>query len=363
QRAGAAEANGGEVLLGAWRSALFVIVMAGLVLGLVAGRIPVRVAGGLFTLIVALDLWSVEREYWLFSPPARVLYATDAAIEYMKKDPQPFRVAVVAQGDSGLVHPDPYYGTDKLGRGTGLMVHGIRSITGYHGNEMGRYQQVSEFQLAPNVPPVLLTPMFFRHENVRYLYTNSAVTDSSMKLVVGPIKNSAGSVVYLYKIPGDHPYAWVASAMAKAPDSNVLPAVIDPRFDPKRLAVFSDTSTLLFSPPTAMPAPSPITTTTSKLAPGHATIALSEPASAGAALVVAENYYPGWTANVDGKPLAAYRADFNLIGVPLPTGARSVELSFHDAAVDSGKGITIAALLLAVLILVGGVVIDRRRLG
>ena len=92
----------------------------------------------------------------------------------------------------------------------------------------------------------------------------------------------------------------------------------------------------------------------------RATIALSQPATAGAALVVSENYFPGWTALVDGKPQPTFRANYNLIGVPLPTGARTVELSFHDAAVDTGKGITLAAVVLAALLLAGGIVIDRR---
>jgi uncharacterized membrane protein YfhO len=118
---------------------------------------------------------------------------------------------------------------------------------------------------------------------------------------------------------------------------------------------------LQIAPVKSLPPPSAITTTTSKFGPGRATIALSQPATAGAALVVSENYFPGWTALVDGKPQPTYRADYNLIGVPLPTGARTVELSFHDAAVDMGKGITLAAIVLAALLLAGGMVIDRRR--
>ena len=77
--------------------------------------------------------------------------------------------------DSSIHSPDPYYGTDEMGRGTGLMVHGIRSITGYHGNELGRYQQLSNARVGQNSDPAFVTPMFWRHENVRYLYTNRVV--------------------------------------------------------------------------------------------------------------------------------------------------------------------------------------------
>ena len=73
------------------------------------------------------------------------------------------------------------------------------------------------------------------------------------------------------------------------------------------------------------------------------------------------SYFPGWTASVDGRSTPVYRADFNLIGVPLPAGARSVELTFHDAAVSTGKVVTLTALLLAVVALAAGLVTDRRR--
>ena len=356
-----ASANNGALILGAWRSALFVLVAVGIILGLLRGRVSPRMAGIALTLTIALDLWSVERQYWQFSAPARVLFATDSVLQYLKRVPQPGRVVVFAVSDSGINSPDPYYGNDRRGKGTGLMVHGIRSITGYHGNELGRYDQLSEFQPAPTGPAALFSPMFFRHENARYLYTNAAIADTQLKLIVGPVKNSAGSTVYLYRLAGDNPYAWVATGMTKAPDSDALPAVLDSRFDPLRVAVFSDTSALRVAPLATLPAPSTVTTSTTSYSPGHATIALSAPSQANAALVVSENYYPGWRAVVDGRPQPVYRADFNLIGVPLPVGTRSVELSFHDAAVDTGKEITFVALFAALAALAGGIVDDRRR--
>jgi hypothetical protein len=354
-------ANSTDLLLGSWRSFLFLALVAGALLAYQRGKLPLRALAVALVVLLGLDQLSIARKYWLFSPPARVLYATDPALELLKKEPQPGRVVVLAASDSGLASPDPYYGIDSKGRGTGLWVHGIRSVTGYHGNELGRYQRLMNAQLAGNAPAVI-SPMFWRQENARYLYTNALLPDTQFKLLVGPVKNSAGSTVYLYRLPGDNPYAWVAAGLTKAPDSDVLPAVLDPRFDPHRLAVLSDTNPLQVPQITALPAPVAITTSTSNFAPGHATVALSAPSPQGAALVVSENYFPGWHALVDGKPQPVFRADYNLIGVPLPTGARTVELTFHDAAVDTGKGVTLFALLLAVAALAGGILTDRRRL-
>ena len=355
-----ANVNAADVILGAWRSFLFVALAAGALLTYLRGAVAARAFALALAAIVTVDLWSIAREYWLFSPPAATLYASDPAIELLKRESQPGRVLVAAASDSGLAHPDPYYGTDGRGRGTGLMVHGIRSLTGYHGNELGRYQALAETRLESGAP-IVGTPMFWRHENARYLYTNQPVADSAARLMIGPVKNSAGSTVYLYRLPGDNPYAWVAPAITKAPDQDAQTAVLDPRFDPLRIAVLDTAAEIPGPPVTTLPGRLALTTTTSGYAPGRASITLSGPAPAGSALVVSENYYPGWHATVDGNSSPVYRADFNLIGVPLPAGARRVELTFRDAAIDSGKAISLVALLLATAALVAGLVADRRR--
>jgi uncharacterized membrane protein YfhO len=55
------------------------------------------------------------------------------------------------------------------------------------------------------------------------------------------------------------------------------------------------------------------------------------------------------------------RTDYNLIGVPLPAGASKVSLDFTDPAYQTGKAVTLLALLLAVALTVGGALAERRR--
>jgi uncharacterized membrane protein YfhO len=90
---------------------------------------------------------------------------------------------------------------------------------------------------------------------------------------------------------------------------------------------------------------------------------LDRPAPPGSALVVSENYYPGWEARADGKPAPIGRAQYVLIGVGLPTGARAVELTFRSAPYERGKAITLAAVGLAALALAAGAMLGRRRRG
>jgi hypothetical protein len=83
-------------------------------------------------------------------------------------------------------------------------------------------------------------------------------------------------------------------------------------------------------------------------------LTLSDPAPKGSALVASENFYPGWRATVDGKPVTAERADLTLIGVPLPQGAKKVELEFSSDAYERGKAITLAAIALSILSALAG---------
>jgi uncharacterized membrane protein YfhO len=55
------------------------------------------------------------------------------------------------------------------------------------------------------------------------------------------------------------------------------------------------------------------------------------------------------------------RADYTLIGVQLPQGARSVELTFTSRSYKTGKMITVVALLAALALAAVGVVAERRK--
>jgi len=97
--------------------------------------------------------------------------------------------------------------------------------------------------------------------------------------------------------------------------------------------------------------------------PEHISLTLDRPAPAGSALIVSENYYPGWEATADGRSAPIGRAQYVLIGVALPTGARSVELRFRSPTYERGKAITLASLVAAGLLLVAGAIVSRRRRG
>jgi uncharacterized membrane protein YfhO len=95
-------------------------------------------------------------------------------------------------------------------------------------------------------------------------------------------------------------------------------------------------------------------------APGRVSLELTEPASAGSALLVSENYYPGWRATVDGKEVPVGRANITLIGVPLTQGARKVELAFDSPTYERGKLITLLALGMTLVMITAGIITERK---
>jgi hypothetical protein len=364
--------NRSQAIAGVWRSFFFVALTAGVLWAFLTNRIPARTVAYALAALLVVDLWTIERRYWIFSPRASVIFASDPAIDAIKADiaktGQPARVLNRALSNNvalELSRPDRTFTGDKL------MVHGIRIPGGYHGNELGMYQRLMDLDSGS----VDTNPRFWRHENVQYWY--SELDDSTMAQVAaqlrlprfihlaGPVKNASGSTVHAYKVASDNPAAWVTNAMVKAPPDQALATVLNPLFNPATVAIVDTSAKDVAAAAQIQSLPPPATTQASVplYAAGSIDVTLDQPAAAGQALIVAENFYPGWRATVDGKSTSVARMNYNLIGVPLPAGARSIQLRFVDAAYQRGKVVTLVALLIAALMTIGGVVMERRRPG
>lgn len=343
------DAGSGALKVGALRSLVFVLFGAGLLHLIGKGTVRAWQASAALAFVAAADLWSVDRLYWsAWGASAKEVFASDAAIDFLKKQPGPFRVLSVEDPSKPAGQSDPY-----LGNIDGLMAHGIRQTLGYHGNQIGRYDVYQPVQMWFNPTTWALT-------NTRFLLINNDSFDiPGAKRVVGPVKNAAGSPVSLYELPGANPFAWVAPAVMKYPDASIVEALRAPNFPAQSVALIDPSSTTPSVTLTTVPPPLPITVATTTYEAGRIAMTLSAPAPAASALVVSENYYPGWMATVDGKAATPERTNLTLIGVPLPAGAKSVELTFTSPAYATGRMITLLAAALAVLATIAGVVMGR----
>jgi hypothetical protein len=348
----AVHANNSALIAGAWRSFAFVALAVALGSATLRGRISTRSAVWGLAALMTIDLWTVERLYWMFSPPAKVIYASDAIVDMLKAERQPVRVLAVPFEQPA--EPDAFL------TGDAFMTHRVRNVCGYHGNQLGRYNDLTGCRANPQQ---LFNPNVLQLTNTKYLLANIPQIPflPNFVLAKGPVRNASGDVVYLYRLNGDNPYSWLTPVAVKAPDEQVLATVLNPRFDVRRAALF-DTSARVHASVgvEALPAPISVTTSVSHYEPGKVRIDLSAPAPNGSSLLVSENYYPGWKATVDGKPAPIGRADYTFIGVELPSGARSIQLDFTSPAYERGKVITWITILFGFLMLGAGVWRDRR---
>ncbi|HET7614859.1 MAG TPA: hypothetical protein VFK26_13140 [Gemmatimonadaceae bacterium] len=348
------QANRGALFLGAWRSFAFVVMIFAVWYASTRNTLSIRAAAWALAFLMAIDLWSIERLYWMFSAPAKTIYASDAIVDILKREPQPTRVLAFPVRQTR--------GPDAFLAGDALMSHGIRQVLGYHGNQIGRYNELVGANSDDNR---LFTANVLALTNTGYFLTNISELPfiGNTTMVKGPVVNAAGDTTYLYRVNRNNPYSWVTPVAVKAPDDQVLATVLNPRFDVRRAALFDPSAEVASAGAIqSLPAPLSIATSVRSYAPGNVKIDLSAPAPAGSSLIVSENYYPGWVASVDGKPGRIGRADYSLIGVELPEGARTVELNFTSPSYQRGKVVTWIAILLGLVVLGGGAWSDRRRL-
>ncbi len=359
------DANNGDLVVGALRSLVFVVI-AGLLM-LNAAELRRRVGRfapvAALALLAALDLFVVNRQYWVFSPPASQLYASDAALDYLHNLPQPARVLPIEIQDGGDV---------ALYNGAELMTHRALDVIGYHGNELARYNDLVAIEQGAGPGPQT-TRQILMNSNIRRITATQYVLSNGHELagvlpgvtqVAGPsIEDPSGRTNYVYRLAGTAPFAWVAPVIVKAADDAVLATIMNSRFDIQAAALFDPAAPVTAGPAvTTLPQPTGIVAHVDSYAPGKMSLTLDRAAPAGSALIVSENYYPGWHATVDGKAAAIGRAQYSMIGVELPVGARKIELAFTSAPYQTGKAITWAAIAIALLALAGGTIMERRRI-
>ena len=336
--------NREALTLGALRIALFGAAAIGIVLAWGRGRLQPAVFGGLLVGLVGLDLVSVDRRFFVYSPRGAELFAPDAVTERISATPLPYRVF-----DAGV------YG------GSILMSYDVPQALGYHGNELRYYDD-----------------LLGGKNQWRYLYGSGQLWDllalrfiilpDTQRLpgytrVLGPVTTALGSTAYLYEADTVPPYARVATAAAKVPAEQLVPTLLDPRLEFERVVLLDPDQPVQPEPIATMPPPSPARANVTAWRPGRMTLALDPTPPAPSYVIVAENWYVDWRATVDGAPVTVLRGDQSLITVPVPAGARAVELEYRSTRYRQGRVVSLLATLLLVGCLVGPAAAKRWRRG
>ena len=315
----------------AFRSLVFVLLAAGLTWLFANGKVKAAVLYAGLTALVLVDLFAVGKRYLneddfrsrsesqrAFAP------APSPADQQILQDKTPhFRVLNTA---------NPFADANTS--------YFHKSVGGYHGAKLGRYNELIEFQIAKNNLAVL------NMLNTRYF------------IFQGPDGQPVAQ-----PNPGALGNGWFADSYRLVSNANEEIKALD-GFDPKRVAVvdrrFADQLRgLQIRPDTAA------TLRLTRYAPDQ--LAYESNAAGEQLAVFSEIYYndqKGWEAYLDGQPVPHLRADYVLRAMRLPAGKHTIEFRFEPKSYARGEQIALVSSVLLVGLLgftAFGVVRSRRR--
>ena len=330
-----AASNADALAAGGVRALLLVAAAGGTAWALAAGRWRGTWPAFALAVLVMLDLGSIERKFFVFGGESSQLFAADAVTNYMDSLPKPVRL-FDAPGQNVAGVPGVYPGSWLMGRR-------VQNVFGYHGNEVRYYDDVWG---GKNVYANLTSGALWSLWAVNYVVLPGPIEIPGFEQVVGPVATTPGATAYLYRRTEPQPYARVVAGAVKLPGERIIPTVTDQAFPLNSVVVFADSAAVVVPPlGETIPAPSPLQATISSWSPGRMIIDLEGEEPRATWLVVAENWLPGWNAQVDSAAVAVERGNNAQITVPLAPGARRVELAFISPGYAVGRLVSIVALL------------------
>lgn len=167
---------------------------------------------------------------------------------------------------------------------------------------------------------------------VQYIVTPGETATSDLQLILdGPVR------VYRYR--QEHPRVWLAGRVWTVQDpADQLEAVKERGFDPHAEVVVD-------GPVQGLPA-TPAVGSATLVAESNLRLEVVTRCPQRALLVVADAWYPGWTASVDGQPQRLLRANGVNRAVALPAGEHRVEFRYRPSSWRNGLLLALAGLVL-----------------
>jgi len=315
----------------------------------------------------AVDYYRVDRfilhpEKFLHHDGYRILHdraeterfkMSDGMIEFLEKQPQPFRVLPVdgAQPESGAGAASPAISFDLQGlfATNRFMVFDIGSVGGYHPAKLQRYEEfIRALKFSMESGRLDLADMM----NARYIVAGARLAERPDLAPVWVGRDYNGDPRAIYENKGAFPRAWIAGAYrVEKPDEEVA-VMADGEVDLRH-------TVLLEKKPSIEPVPGDSAAVSVVHLGGKAStfaVTLDRPGI----LVVSEVYYKDWKASVDGQPAEILRANHVLRAIALSAGKHTVDFRYDAALVREGATVSIAAFALTLLAWVGASVLRRK---
>lgn len=332
-----------------WRSFFIIVIGTFLLLLYRANKLKKSAFVGLVIVLCLVDMWQVNKRYLndgMFVEKS----VRDNPIEMTPTDQQILQTKELDYRVLNLA-------TSTFNENETSYFH--KSIGGYHPAKLRRYQEMIETYIAPEMEK-LMKSIFEAQGDMTKLNGDS----------ISPVLNMLNTKFFIMPLQGGqtvplkNPYAfgnaWFVDKVTYVNNANEeleMVGKLNLRAEAVADKKFRDV----------------LGSSCEQDHHAHVTMKTYEPnqltyeveSAKGGVLVFSENYYPEWTATVDGKEVPVGRVNYILRAIQVKPGKHQVVLSFFPKSVDRTETVAyIAFALLVICILLGiGLEIRQRKTG
>jgi hypothetical protein len=348
------------------RFALFAGAVTAILWAWTARKMMSMAAAILLAVVTIGDLWIIDRRFFHTTEGPDQAFAADDVIAFLESQPRPNRVWAFSLPAAGI----GTWGRGGSKGGDYPMLYGIEQVAGEHPNPLQRWvkyigagqQEITDFHNLLGPPDSLgivqgaggeqaiafnPRPGLMEAANIRYIVSMAPLAHPSLREV------HRGTAL-VYENTAALPRAYLVPAVRKLPEDQVLPAMERGGWNPAQTAfVESDADVNL-------PA-GPLTGDARVTAHEEDRVTVRTTASRPALMVLADNYYTGWKATVDGRETPIVRANGTLRGVVVPQGTHTVEFVFHPDDLYTGFYLYLAGFAVLAALAVLALLRGRRR--
>ena len=332
----------------AFRSLIFIVLATLLLAAYYNKKINMKVAAGILTLLLLVDMWPVAKRYLNKDNFENVTakaepYPMTAADRAILEDKTPsYRVLNLTVSPFNDASTSNYH----------------KSIGGYHGAKLQIYSELIEHSLAPEINGFISTFEKNRESESLQAELSKSIAEANAlnmlntKYIIadpesGPIVNgnALGNAWFVQKI-----------SIAENADEEIT-MVND--FNPANEAIIDRKFRDLISKETYTADSAGSVTLVSYKANE---LKYDFRASADQLVVFSEIYYPaGWKSYIDGKEVPHFKTDYVLRGMEVPAGNHEIVFRFEPQSYRTGTKVQIASSILLILLCAGSLFIVLKK--
>ncbi|HEX7493816.1 MAG TPA: YfhO family protein [Bacteroidales bacterium] len=322
----------------AFRSLVFIILSLGVIIGFIYNKLKKEYAILIIALLVVLDLWTVDKRYLdadRFERPSTIQksFAPTVADAFILKDHSQNRVLNLAASPFNDNSPTSYF---------------HKSIGGYHGAKMERYQELIDSCIYPE-----LGAFSEAAKKAQSLEELQVALDKT----TAPALDMLNTKYVIYNpasLPLVNPNAlgnvWFVEKPVIVENANKEISSVK-SFNPSKEAIINNTFKNQMTK-SSFPVQENEKIELVSYQPDELVYKYS--AREEKIAVFSEIYYPaGWKCYLDGKESKYFRTDYVLRGMVVPAGDHEIKFTFKPSSYYIGNKISLASSVLLILLCAG----------